>query len=142
MSIAVSVLDHDPELGAVLTAAEFALAREHAFARVVRYEKGDWPVSHTSFSASGLGLLVLDGLLVRKVTVGERTCAELLGPGDVVQPWVQIEPDSSIGADANCDVAQALRVAVLDAAFVSRLARWPAITGAVAGRLSTRAHWL
>ena len=34
-----------------------------------------------------IGLLVLDGLLVREATVGDHPCAELLGPGDLLRAW-------------------------------------------------------
>ena len=35
----------------------------------------------------GPGLLVLDGVLAANVQVGDRIATELLGPGDLVQPW-------------------------------------------------------
>src|SRR3954467_8948746 len=38
----------------------------------------------------GLGLLVLDGFLVRHVDVVGRPAAELLGSGDLLRPW---QPD-------------------------------------------------
>ena len=34
-----------------------------------------------------IGLLVLDGLLVREATVGDHPSAELLGPGDLLRAW-------------------------------------------------------
>lgn len=140
---AVSVLDSDPDLAEGIRPEELALAREHAIARVARYPKGPWAVARDAFDSSGsLGLLVIEGLLVRKVTVGQRTCAELLGPGDMTQPWLQIGPDSSVGTEVNWLVAQPLQVAVLDRGFVARVARWPEISAAVARRVMTRVHWL
>ena len=139
----VVVLDRDPDLGGDLAPAEFALAREHAVARVMNYGKGPWEVTPTDFERRGsLGLLLIAGVLVRKVTVGERTCAELLGPGDVAQPWLQIGPDSSVATEVNWQIAQELSVAVLDHAFTARVARWPEISAAIASRLMLRVHWL
>ena len=40
-----------------------------------------------SRAASPIGLLVLEGLLVREATVGDHPCAELLGPGDLLRAW-------------------------------------------------------
>lgn len=86
----MSVLDSDPDLGEGLPPEELASAREHAIARVARYQKGPWAIGPDAFDGTGsLGLLLIQGLLVRKVTVGQRTCAELLGPGDMTQPWLQ-----------------------------------------------------
>ncbi len=140
---AVSVLERDPDLGEDLGPGQLNLARQHAVARVLQYQKGPWTAGPADFDRAGnLGLLTIDGLLVRHVTVGERTCAELLGPGDVTQPWLQIGPDASVGSEINWQVAQPLRVAVLDRGFVARVARWPEIQAAVARRVMLRVHWL
>ena len=140
---AASVLDRDPDLGEDLRPEEYALARQHAVARIARYEKGPWTVSLADLDAVGsLGLLLIDGLLVRKVTVGERSCAELLGPGDITQPWLKVGAESSVDTEVSWQVAQALRVAVLDRAFVIRVARWPEIPAAVARRMLMRTYWL
>jgi hypothetical protein len=115
----VSVLDRDPDLGEDLQPEEFALARRQAVARVVRYPKGPWSTEQSAFNPAGaLGLLITEGLLVRKVTVGDRTCAELLGPGDVTQPWLRTGRDSSIGTEVNWQVAQPLAMALLDRGFL------------------------
>lgn len=140
---AVRVLDVDSELGEDLSPDEFALARQHAIARLKRYQRGPWRVHPSDFNRAGaLGLLIIDGVLARKVTVGERTCAELLGPGDVTQPWLQAGPEASIGTEVNWQIVQELQIAVLDHAFAARVARWPEIAATIARRLTLRVHWL
>jgi hypothetical protein len=140
---AVAVLEREPDLGDDLSEKEFELARQQAVARLVRYQKGPWTVRRRDFKSAGsLGLLITEGVLVRKVTVGERTCAELLGPGDIMQPWLRLTTDSSIGTEVNWQVAQPLTAAVLDRGFATRIARWPEISAAVARRLMLRVHWL
>ena len=140
---AVSVLDRDPDLGEDLAPEQFVLARQQAVARIVRYPKGEWIVGPHEFERSGsLGALITQGLLVRNVTVGDRTCAELLGPGDVTQPWLRIGPDASVGTEVDWQVAQPLALAVLDRGFVARVARWPEIPAAVTRRVMLRVHWL
>lgn len=140
---AVSVLERDPDLGEDLEPEEFELARQQAVARVLRYPKGSWSAALTDFDRTGaLGLLITDGLLVRKMTVGDRTCAELLGPGDVTQPWLRTGPDSSVGTEVNWQVARPLVMALLDRGFMSRVARWPELPAAVARRLMLRVYWL
>lgn len=138
-----SVLERDPDLGEDLSPDEFAVAQRHAVARIVHYPKGPWHASDDDFDAVGsLGLLVVDGLLVRKVTVGERSCAELLGPGDVTQPWLRVGAETSVNTEVSWQVAQSLRLAVLDRAFAARVARWPEIPAAVARRAMLRVYWL
>ena len=140
---AVSVLDRDPDLAEDLRPEEFAAARQQAVARILRYPKGQWTVGHRDFDRVGaLGLLITDGLLVRKVTVGDRTCAELLGPGDITQPWLRTGPDASVGTEVNWQVARPLTLALLDRGFLGRVARWPEIPAAVARRMMLRVHWL
>lgn len=138
-----SVLDRDPDLGEDLSPDEFQVARRHSVARTVHYQKGPWRPSDDDFDPIGsLGLLVIDGLLVRKVTVGERACAELLGPGDVTQPWLKVGAEASVNTEVSWQVAQALRLAVLDRTFAARVARWPEIPAAVARRAMLRVYWL
>lgn len=75
----VRLLDEDPELGAHLSPEDFASARRYAVAELAELERGlhvPWGVG----AADLLGLLVLDGLLVRSVQVAERRCGELVGP--------------------------------------------------------------
>jgi hypothetical protein len=137
------VLERDPDLGEDLSPKEFALARHQAVARTVRYPKGQWSVEPSAFDRAGaLGLFITEGLLVCKVTVGDRTCAELLGPGDITQPWLRSGPDSSVGTEVNWQVARPLTLALLDRGFMGRVVRWPEIPAAVARRLMLRVHWL
>ncbi len=140
---AASVLDRDPDLGEDLQPEQFALARKHAIARFLRYPKGTWLPAPSDYESVGsLGLLLVEGILVRKVTVGERSCAELLGPGDVTQPWLKVGPEESVGTDVSWEVAEPLRLAVLDLAFVSRIGRWPEILAAITRRIMLRVYWL
>jgi hypothetical protein len=140
---AVSVLERDPDLGDDLSEEEFELARQQAVARVVRYPKGPWNVRRRDFQGAGsLGVLITDGMLVRKVTVGDRTCAELLGPGDLTQPWLRLSTDTSVETEVHWQVAQPLAAAVLDRGFMTRVTRWPEIPAAIARRMMLRVHWL
>jgi hypothetical protein len=78
----------------------------------------------------------------RQVTVGSYTCAELLGPGDVLQPWLRIGPDESVASEVDWEIVEPAKLAVLGREFVLRIAPWPEITAAVSRRLMQRAHWL
>lgn len=143
MRNAIAVLECDPDLAVDLTEQELALARELVIADVVSYPRGTWAVGPEDFnSVANMGLLIIDGLMTRDVTVAAYTCAELLGPGDVVQPWLRIGPDDSVAAEVNWKIVQRARFAVLDRSFLERARRWPEIPAAVSRRIMQRLHWL
>jgi CRP/FNR family transcriptional regulator, cyclic AMP receptor protein len=143
MAETVPLLDYDPDLGEDLSPNQLALARGTVMADVVDYRTGPWPVGPDDFDhTASLGLLLLDGLLAREVTVAEYTCAELLGPGDVLQPWLRIGPDQSVATEVDWEVVQPVRAAVLDRGFSAAASRWPEIPAAVSRRLMQRTHWL
>src|SRR5438270_10734330 len=115
----VRVLDADPDLAEDLAPDEFESARRRALARVRDLPVGAWSVSPEEFDRGGnLGLLLIEGLLIREVTVGDYTCAELLGHGDVLQPWIRIGPDRSVATDVDWEVVEPARIAILDRDFV------------------------
>lgn len=143
MHAAIRLLDHDPDLGEHLGTEAFAQARERAVARLIHKPRGPWNPAEDEFDGrASLGLMLTTGLLVRRCTVGERTCAELLGPGDVVQPWLRVGPDAAIGSDVNWQAVQAVSFALLDRDFCLRLAPWPEVCAAIARRVMLRVHWL
>lgn len=139
----VRILECDPDLAENLPEGEVWRTREALVARSVHVPAGEWQISADEFEPAGnLGLLVVDGLLAREVTVGAHACAELLGPGDVLQPWLRIGPDNSVATDVVWDVLTPMVAAVLDRKLVRHAARWPEISAAVARRLGRRTHWL
>lgn len=139
----IAILDFDPDLAEDLPRERLGLASRHIVADVVTYPTGRWEVGPDDFDGTGsLGLLLLEGLLVREVTVGDYTCAELLGPGDVVQPWLRIGQEESVATEIDWDVAEWVAMAVLDRDFCTRAARWPEVMAAISRRLMARAHWL
>lgn len=139
----VRLADVDPELFAGLTAGELADARPLAVARTVTLKRGRWdPAGLSGLDPEGsLGLLVLDGVLLRSVTVASDPRSELVGPGDVIRPWER-EELASVPFEVRWDVARPARLAVLDERFVALAGRWPKLTLAIVGRLVRRSRSL
>lgn len=105
--------------------------------------KGPWHVDNElPAQPRHLGLLILEGTLTRDVVLGNRTGVELLGPGDVLRPWVRLGRHTSISLEENFTVADHAALAVLDQDFATAVARWPAITSALMDRLALRSRWI
>jgi CRP/FNR family transcriptional regulator, cyclic AMP receptor protein len=139
----IAILEWDPDLAEGLTEDQLALARRQVVAEVVAYPAGAWDVGPDDFDGTAsLGLLVIEGLLAREVTVGDYTCAELLGPGDVIQPWLRIGQERSVATEIDWDLVEPVMLAVLDRRFCQLVSRWPEIQAAIARRLMQRTHWL
>ncbi len=141
---AVIVLQHDPGLAYGIAAREIPAATRASSAGICWLARGAWRPQMDRGSARGhLGLLLLDGLLLRRVRVRGAPCAELLGPGDLLRPWSsEVEALSSIPVRASFWVLADARVAVLDRAFAQRVARWPEVTDALLGRITDRTRRL
>jgi CRP/FNR family cyclic AMP-dependent transcriptional regulator len=138
-----AILESDPDLAEDLSEEQLALARRQVLAEVIDCPAGPWAVGPDDFDGvATLGLLVIDGLLAREVTVGDYTCAELLGPGDLIQPWLRIGQEQSVTTEIDWDVVEPVKLALLDRGFCERAARWPEIQAAIARRLMQRTHWL
>jgi CRP/FNR family transcriptional regulator, cyclic AMP receptor protein len=143
--VAVSrVLDEDPELCERLPLDQRPRATQVAIARTEDLDVGLWdepdsPVNHRD----GFGLLILEGLLARRVTLGRFDCTELLGQGDLLRPWTfESALTSSIPSKVTWNVVVPARMAALDRRFAISVAPWPEVGAALMDRIVQRARWL
>lgn len=140
----VLVLREDPGLAEGITAREVPAAVRASTADVRWLARGGWrPHVDRGGDRGHLGLLVLDGLLLRRVRVHGAPCAELLGPGDLLRPWsTEVEALSSIPVRASFWVLADARMAVLDRGFAERVARWPEVIDSLVERITDRTRRL
>jgi len=141
---AVRLPDVDHSLLGSIPAQLAAAAREQLVARTVRLDAGQWEPGVDELDGDfrdWLGLLVLDGLIVRSVDVEGLRCCELLGPGDVLRPW---DEDGGVTLDtrATLRVLEDARIALLDQAFARRACRWPSVTSELLRRTMSRSRSL
>lgn len=116
------------------------VARPAATAFTFESEVGQVALSkRLSDAATGPGVLVLDGVLALNVRVGDRIAAELLGPGDLVEPCEQ-EDEELLSCTVDWRALVTMRFAVLDAAFAERVRPWPQLMQALLRRAERRAH--
>jgi CRP/FNR family cyclic AMP-dependent transcriptional regulator len=136
------VLDEDSELAELVPNAQLQTARQASLAGVMDVPSGWWDAAVDADRArDGFGLLVLGGVLVRRVGYGGRFGAELLADGDLLRPW-EFDGDESIGFETTWRVLVGSRLAVLDAIWAERMARYTKVGPALAGRALARSRRL
>lgn len=139
----VRVLEEDPELAAGLDATSVQLATRHAIAAVEVIGQGRWePAAPADGGEGSLGLLVLDGLLMRDVTFAQAACTELIGRGDLLRPWDWERDVLTIKPVVRWTALQPVRLAVLDRRITAVLGRWPELVSAVVARAVRRSFEL
>lgn len=136
----VQILRVDPDLGEYMDPKARAQATELVRARVFRVRKGPWVPPAIEHGATGL--LVLEGLMVRRLRMGPASSSELVGPTDILRPWENDLIPMVVPAPADWRVLDETRVALLDERVTALIGQWPELSAAVAGRLLRRARSL
>jgi CRP/FNR family cyclic AMP-dependent transcriptional regulator len=136
------VLVLDPDLASGLAGRRLERARQECIAIEVIVDEGVWNPEEAEGEAArgGIGLLILDGLLVRRVGAEGRYGAELLGPGDLLRPWEHDGEDATLPFATSFHVNERLKLAVLDLKAAARMAPYPEVIGALVGRAMQRAR--
>lgn len=140
----ISVLDEDPDLALGVPESELEFARRRAIAPVIEVAPPSWDAL-AKVGQPGpdwLGVIVFDGLLLRRVTVGKRAACELCARGDLIRPWDTDGDYEPLSVTVDWLVLSPTRMAVLDSGFVARTARWPVIHSRITGRVAQRARYL
>jgi CRP-like cAMP-binding protein len=122
----VRVLIEDPDLGEGLSGARLREAERTCLSRIVRVPRGPWRPESRGLEG-GFGLLVLEGLLSRRVGRGGRFGAELLGPGDLLRPWDRPFEYGVVPFTADWRIIQRVSLAILDRRFALSAAPYPEI---------------
>ncbi|HEX5192183.1 MAG TPA: Crp/Fnr family transcriptional regulator [Solirubrobacteraceae bacterium] len=132
-------LQEDAELAEAVDPGRRQAAAASLVARQLELSPGAW--TGTGAGRDGIGLLVLQGLLVLRVGVAGRYSAELLGEGDVLR-----RPDSGWATQLTPThswlVLEPTRLAVLDSQFVKALTGYPQLAGTLFGRAALRSRQL
>ena len=133
-------MEEDAELGEAVPAEHRDQATRECLAAAVMIPAGSWRASRTPPQRKGIGLLVLRGLLIRRVGVDGRFGAELLGVGDILRPWQGEDEPPLLPISTGWRVVEPARMALLDERFVTRLGRYPQLTGTLVGRALQRSR--
>jgi CRP/FNR family transcriptional regulator, cyclic AMP receptor protein len=136
----VRLLDADPGLATGLSGEPLALARTVLIASVEPLHAGSWRPVPPERPERHLGFLVLEGVLFRRLPFGERESAELLGPGDLLQPWHELRSSSALETAARWTVVEPGALAVLDERVTGMIGRWPELVTTTVGRALDRSR--
>jgi CRP-like cAMP-binding protein len=138
-----SVLDNDADLLDVVPREQRAAAVHESRTRVLRVERGEWDARGDAEDVrGGHGLLVLSGVLVRRVGITDHIGAELLGPGDLLRPLEHDGEQATLPFDATWRALEVLRLAVLDRRWSVRMSRFPDVGIALTARAMLRSRRL
>lgn len=141
----ISVLQEDPDLAVGVPQEKRRTAARVCGARVLDIPRGIWDGGDSEAepkSDAGFGLVVLSGILCRRVAQSERYGAELIGPGDLMRPWDLVGDWSTLPTDPRWRVIQPVSAAILDADFTRRAAPFPGIAEALVRRALLRSRYL
>jgi CRP-like cAMP-binding protein len=134
------VLEEDAELAEAVPVAHRKQAARACLARTLAIPIGPWQASHAAPVNEGVGLLVLTGLLIRRVGFDGRFGAELLGAGDLLRPWQGEEEAPTLPLTTGWRVIEPTRIALLDESFAERAARYPSLFGRFVARALQRSR--
>jgi CRP/FNR family transcriptional regulator, cyclic AMP receptor protein len=134
------ILREDTDLADAISPSHREAAIAQCTAREIRLPTGEG-VSESSPLQSGLGILVLSGLMIRRVGIDGRFGAELLGEGDLLRPW-QWETDSpTLPLEMAWSIIEPARLALLDDDFATRcISTFPELASPLVGRAMQRAR--
>jgi CRP/FNR family transcriptional regulator, cyclic AMP receptor protein len=140
---AVQLTDEDPALLDLVPEGDRPAARRALTVAAYEIPAGAWtPASLASSGDPHLGLLLLEGLLLRDVRVAHTICGELVGPGELLRPWDSFGDRAPMPVEIEWKALEPLRLAVLDYDFAEVLGRWPALVHEFVQRAVERSHSL
>jgi CRP/FNR family transcriptional regulator, cyclic AMP receptor protein len=136
------LLEVDCELAQSIRPAARERAAAELVAPVLRISPGHWDSERSDIARGGIGLLVLDGLLIRRVGIDRVFGAELLGAGDLLQPWHGEDTLPTLIQTTGWRALEPTLAAVLDRRVAALLAPYPEVVGELVGRALARSRHL
>jgi hypothetical protein len=139
----IHVLDHDPDLAEFLDGERLEKAVEECVAPAVSFKGSEWsPMGQLDNTRAALGMLLLRGIVMRRVGMAGRFGSEILGEGDILRPW-QDEDMGALGLrTGRWKVLRSGQMALLDSDFAFRVAAYPEVMACLLARAVRRSRYL
>jgi hypothetical protein len=132
----IALLAADAGFARGIPATDRALAERVLVLPRLDVDPGVWrPPAPEPGDAGAPLLLVVDGLLGRRVALGGRVATQLLGPGDVFEPPLP-GADELLPRSVRWSAFAPATVAVLDGRFTTGAQRWPVLWRTAHSRLA------
>ncbi|MGZ6607610.1 MAG: helix-turn-helix domain-containing protein [Solirubrobacteraceae bacterium] len=129
----VGLLDVEPELGRDLDEKQRIAASRLALR--VRSVTGDsTDIDQLIADAGALGVVVVEGVLLRRIRVDHHASLRLFGPGDIYMPGA--EPESPLLAESSCLANSGTRLALLNNEILVATHRWPPLVAGLLRRVA------
>jgi hypothetical protein len=131
------ILVEDPDLGEGLPPDLRRAATELLRARVIAVNRPRWQPPDLD-PRTAYGLLLLEGLIGRRIRIGRAVSTELLSTGDILRPWEEPCLWNLIPPEVDWRVFRPTRVAILDERITRIICSRPELAIAFSGRLYRR----
>jgi CRP/FNR family cyclic AMP-dependent transcriptional regulator len=135
------VLIEDSELAEAVPSDRRDRAIEDCTASEIRISTGPWNDAEVALTPDGIGLLVLEGLILRRMAIDGRYAVELLGECDLLRPW-QPDDTQTLPMKAGWMVLAPMRFALLDGNFTRHLGQYPELAARLFERATRRSRRL
>jgi hypothetical protein len=135
----VSLLEVEPDIARFLTTAELDTVQRVAIPVSV-VQKGPLDVTAVLQDANAFGAVVLDGMLLQRLRVGEQVALRLLGPGDTLS--LSVGSRSILLSEFGCRAAARTILALLGNEVLAASHRWPRIVAGLHVRMAEQADRL
>jgi CRP/FNR family cyclic AMP-dependent transcriptional regulator len=130
-SARIPLLQADADIGRYLTAEERAAAKTLTVP-VVTFETGPVDIRALLDRDACFGALVVSGMLVSHLRVGEQAGMRILGPGDIVSAGAV--PASMLLVDSGCRAVSTTQLAMLGKDLLVGGHRWPRLVAGLHAR--------
>ena len=140
---AVRLLRADPDLAQGVDPELREAAAQKLVAPMAAIAPGEWhPKATLPEGSRDVGVLMLEGLMIRDVAILQSTCAEVVGRGDVLHPWDDLRGGAPIQPEVHWHVLEPAKVAIIDERFVRAAGAYPEVIAALVLRAVARAQAL
>ena len=131
------VLREDPELADGIPVDRREQAIADCTAPELWVQPGPWSGRGSLGFRGGIGVLVLRGLMIRRVGIEGRFGAEVIGEGDLLRP-AEESVSPLLPLTTEWSIVLPTRLAALDLAFEQRVAKYPELARALVSRAIQR----
>jgi CRP-like cAMP-binding protein len=135
------ILLEDPDLAEAVPAGRREQVANACTVREVRLPPGPWE-GYQALARDAIGMLLVEGLLIRRSGIEGRFGAELIGRGDLIRPWQTESGSLTLPLSTTWTASERSRLALLDQRFAVLFGRYPALAGRVLARAVQRARHL